>query len=106
MFEDLSLALVMRAIMPIAAFAGGYMIYRASKSMGGKLGSRLKILAVATGFLALYGILASFMEAGIQLFSYRDGAWSFVHIIIHLSYTTAMLIGFGSIYYVNKGGRQ
>ncbi len=103
MLENLDPVTVIRFIMPVAAVAGSFLIYRASGAIGGRLGIRLKILAVGTLFLALYGTLAAAMNAGIQLFSYRDGAWSVVHAIIHLTYTTTMLIGFASIYHFTRG---
>ena len=103
MLENLDPVTAIRLIMPLAALTGSFLIYRASGAVGGRLGLRLKVLAVATLFLALYGTVAAAMNAGIQLFSYRDGAWSVVHAIIHLTYTTAMLIGFASIYHFTRG---
>ena len=98
-----TLILALRFLMPIAAVAAGVLSYKASESMGGKIGSRFKILTLATAFLAVYGVLTSVQDAGFTLFSYRDSAWSVVHIFVHLCFTTTALIGMLSIRHVAGG---
>lgn len=88
-----NLILGLRALMPIAALIGGLFVYKASNRMGGKLGTQFKILSLGTFFLALYGMLTSVQDAGVTLFSYRDGAFGVVHILLHLCFTTTTLIG-------------
>lgn len=98
-----TLILGLRVLMPLVAIAGGFLVYMASKEMGGKIGSRFKIMTVATFFLALYGVVMSFQDAGINLFSYRDSALGVVHIFMHLCFSTAALIGLASIRQVTGG---
>ncbi|MFB6174922.1 MAG: hypothetical protein ABEJ87_03010, partial [Candidatus Nanohalobium sp.] len=86
-----------------AAIAGGVLVYLASEKMGGRIGSRFKIMTAATSFLLLYGILTSVQSAGLTLFSYRDSAWSVVHIFVHLCFSTAALVGLASIRQVAGG---
>ncbi len=99
-----TLVLALRLLMPIAALVAGFLIYRASESMGGELGSRFKILTLGTVFLALYGVLTSVQDAGFTLFSYRDNAFSVVHIIVHLCFTVTTLVGMASIRQIASGG--
>ncbi len=98
-----TLILGLRFLMPLAAIAGGILIYLASENMGGKIGSRFKIMTVATFFLMLYGVVTSVQDAGITLFSYRDSAFGVVHIFLHLCFSTAALIGLASIRQVAGG---
>lgn len=98
-----ALILGLRILMPLAALAGGALVYLASENMGGKIGSRFKIMTVATFFLMIYGVVMSFQDAGITLFSYRDSALSVVHIFLHLCFSTAALIGLASIRQVAGG---
>lgn len=83
--------------MPLAAVVGGLLVYKASQEMGGKIGSRFKILTLGTFFLAVYGILTSLQDAGVVLFSYRDSAFGVVHIFLHFCFTVTTFVGLYSI---------
>ncbi len=98
-----ALILGLRILMPLAAVAGGVLVYLASENMGGKIGSRFKIMTVATFFLMLYGVVTSVQEAGITIFSYRDSAFGVVHIFLHLCFSATALIGLASIRKVAGG---
>lgn len=90
--------LALRAAMPVVALAGAALVYRASKQLGGEIGTRLKIVGAGTFFLALYGVSVSLMAAGVPLFDYRSGAWSVAHVIHHLSFTVPTFIGLLSLW--------
>lgn len=98
-----TLILALRALMPLAAVVGGLLIYRASHEMGGKIGSRFRILTLGTFFLTLYGVLTSLQDAGVVLFSYRDSAFGVVHIFLHLCFTVTTFAGLFSIRQVAGG---
>lgn len=98
-----ALILGFRILMPLAAIAGGVLVYLASENMGGKIGSRFKIMTVATFFLMLYGVVTSLQDAGFTLFSYRDSAFSVVHIFLHLCFSITAFIGLAGIRQVAGG---
>ncbi|MFB6203732.1 MAG: hypothetical protein ABEK01_04555, partial [Candidatus Nanohaloarchaea archaeon] len=90
--------------MIMASLVAGAFIYLSSRKIGGEMGKRFRILAVGTLFLAAYGILVGLQDAGVMLFSYRDGAFGVVHLLLHLGFSITTFIGFMSILKYARGG--
>lgn len=78
-----------------AAIAAGYLAYKSSERLGGKLESRFRYLVVGTAFLALYGTITGLRAAGIETLTHE--AWEVFHIILQLGATIPVFIGLVSL---------
>lgn len=84
---------LLHVVWPLSAFIASALIYKTSRDLEGRAGSSLKFIGFGTFMLAVYGVVTGLISIGVQVFTYKDNAWSIAHLMLHLSFTIPTAFG-------------